>query len=65
MSIDSLILIILALPLIGALINGTIGKNLPKTIVGGLATTFMFVAFALAVTIFMSLHETRVVIPEF
>lgn len=61
MAIDSLILTILALPLIGALINGTLGKNLPKVLVGGLATTVMFVAFALAVTIFMSLHETRVV----
>jgi NADH-quinone oxidoreductase subunit L len=61
MAIDSLILTILSLPLIGALINGTIGKNLPKVIVGGIATTVMFVAFALAVAIFMSLHETRVV----
>jgi NADH-quinone oxidoreductase subunit L len=61
MAIDSLILTILALPLIGALINGTLGKNLPKVLVGGLATTVMFVAFALAVTIFVSLHETRIV----
>jgi NADH-quinone oxidoreductase subunit L len=61
MAIGTIILTLLALPLIGALINGTLGKNLPKIIVGGIATTVMFVSFALAVTIFMSNHESKIV----
>ncbi len=59
MSTAQLILTILALPLFGALINGTIGKNLPKVVVGSLATGVMFVAFALAFTVFMGLHEQQ------
>lgn len=54
MKIDQLILTILALPLIGALINGTLGKRLPKIISGSLATGVMFVAFALAYLVFAS-----------
>ena len=57
MAIDKLILTILALPLIGALINGTMGKSLPKIVVGSIATGVMFVAFALAVLVFNSNHE--------
>ena len=30
MAVDKLILILLALPLLGALVNGTIGKKLPN-----------------------------------
>jgi NADH-quinone oxidoreductase subunit L len=61
MTAETLILIILALPLFGALINGTIGKKLPKIVVGSIATTVMFIAFGLAVSLFFSLHETKVV----
>lgn len=57
MAVDKLILTILALPLIGALINGTMGKSLPKIVVGSLATGVMFVAFALAVLVFNTNHE--------
>jgi NADH-quinone oxidoreductase subunit L len=52
MAVDKLILTILALPLIGALINGTMGKSIPKIVVGSLATGVMFVAFALSLLVF-------------
>lgn len=61
MAIETLILTILALPLVGALINGTIGKSLPKVVVGSLATIVMFGAFALALMSFFSLHEAKTV----
>ncbi len=61
MSVDKLILAILALPLFGALINGTIGKKLPKMIVGSIATTVMFIAFALALIVFNSNHHQTII----
>lgn len=61
MSVDKLILAILALPLFGALINGTIGKKLPKMIVGSIATTVMFVSFALAMIVFNSNHHQTII----
>ncbi|MCE3295393.1 MAG: dehydrogenase subunit [Crocinitomicaceae bacterium] len=61
MTIETIILTILALPLAGALINGVFGKMLPKSIVGSLATLVMFGAFALAVTGFFHLHEAKTV----
>jgi NADH-quinone oxidoreductase subunit L len=57
MAVDKLILTILALPLFAALINGTMGKSLPKVVVGSLATGAMFVAFLLAVLVFNVNHE--------
>lgn len=59
MSVETLIKIALFLPLLGALINGTIGKNLPKKVVGAIATTVMFVSFGMAAMAFMSLHEAQ------
>lgn len=61
MSIENLIVIALFLPLIGAVINGVLGKSLPKALVGSIATTVMFVSFGLAVMCFMNLHETKLV----
>ncbi len=58
MTINTMILAVLALPLLGALINGVLGKRLPKLIVGSIATIVMFTAFALALTIFSSLHDS-------
>jgi NADH-quinone oxidoreductase subunit L len=58
MGINTLILTVLALPLFGALINGVFGKRLPKIVVGSIATIVMFIAFALALTIFSSLHDS-------
>lgn len=58
MNINTLILLVIALPLIGAFINGTVGKHLPKVLSGSIATTVMFASFALAVTVFMNMHES-------
>ena len=61
MSVDQLILMILALPLFGALINGTLGKNMSKQLVGSIATVVMFVSFALALMVFNSNHTTQLI----
>lgn len=61
MSVDQLILMILALPLLGALINGTLGKNMSKVVVGSIATTVMFISFGLALMVFNSVHEAKYV----
>ena len=61
MSIDQLIICILALPLAGALINGTIGRDLPKVVVGAIATSVMFIAFAFALIVFSSVHDQKLV----
>lgn len=57
MKIEQLISLVILLPLIGGFINGTIGSKLPKKIVGSLATTIMFIAFALALNVFAQLHH--------
>lgn len=57
MSIAQIVPFIILLPLVGALINGTVGKNLPKAVVGSIATGVMLVSFALALMAFGQLHE--------
>jgi NADH-quinone oxidoreductase subunit L len=57
MSIEQLIPIIIALPLIAGAINGIYGKNLPKILVGSLATIAVFTSFFLALMVFFQLHE--------
>lgn len=57
MSIEQLVPLIIALPLIGGVINGVFGKNLPKTIVGSLATIAMFASFGIALMVFFQLHD--------
>ncbi|MEN9702113.1 MAG: NADH-quinone oxidoreductase subunit [Bacteroidota bacterium] len=61
MAKDLTLIFILALPLVGFLINGILGKKLPKTIVGGLATAVVFLAFVLALTLFNGLDGTQIV----
>jgi len=61
MTIEQLIIAILLLPLLGGFINGTLGKKLPKVVVGSIATVAMFAAFALALTVFSQLHEQKIV----
>lgn len=61
MSVDQLILMILALPLLGALVNGTLGKNMPKQLVGSIATTVMFISFGLALMVFNSNHTEKII----
>ncbi|HRO75390.1 MAG TPA: NADH-quinone oxidoreductase subunit L, partial [Crocinitomicaceae bacterium] len=57
MAIYQLLPLLLLFPLIGALINGTIGKNLPEKVVGGIATLMTVIPFVLALIIFFQLHE--------
>ena len=58
---DLLLLTLISLPLIGAAINGMLGKKLPKLIVGSLATILVFVSFLLGLTLFSGLEKTTIV----
>jgi NADH-quinone oxidoreductase subunit L len=58
MSVSQLLPLIILLPLIGAFINGIIGKKLSKVVVGSIATGVMMVSFALALMVFGQLHES-------
>jgi len=57
MSIQQLLPLLLLFPLIGAFINGTAGKKLPKIVAGSLATLMTFVSFLIALTIFLNLDQ--------
>lgn len=59
MTISQLLPLIIALPLLGALINGTIGKKLPKVVVGAIATSVMAISFVLALTAFFQTQHTE------
>jgi NADH-quinone oxidoreductase subunit L len=59
MSIDQLVLAILALPLFGALVNATVGKNLPKMVVGAISTSVVFISFILAFVVFKSNNQEK------
>jgi NADH-quinone oxidoreductase subunit L len=54
---ENLVYAIILLPLLGFLINGLFGKNLPKMLVGGLATAAVFGSFCIAVSIFMNFNS--------
>lgn len=54
---ENLVYAIILLPLIGFLITGLFGKNLPKTVTGGIATLLVFVPFCIAVYIFMGMNS--------
>ena len=56
-----LLLILISLPLIGAAINGIVGKKLPKAIVGSLATLLVFASFLIAFGLFIGLDKTSIV----
>ncbi|PZU21361.1 MAG: NADH-quinone oxidoreductase subunit L [Chryseobacterium sp.] len=51
---ENLVYAIVLLPLLGFLINGLFGKNLPKIVVGSLATAMVFASFCITVSIFMN-----------
>ncbi|MEI7485861.1 MAG: NADH-quinone oxidoreductase subunit L [Chryseobacterium sp.] len=51
---ENLVYAIVLLPLLGFLINGLFGKNLPKIVVGSLATIAVFGSFCIAVSLFMN-----------
>ncbi|MGH1520067.1 NADH-quinone oxidoreductase subunit L [Chryseobacterium sp. JK1] len=54
---ENLVYTIVLLPLLGFLINGLFGKNLPKILVGSLATAMVFGSFCIAVSIFMNFNS--------
>jgi len=54
---ENLVYAIVLLPLLGFLINGLFGKNLPKIVVGSLATAMVFASFCIAVSIFMGFNS--------
>ena len=58
---DLLLLTLISLPLIGAAINGVLGKKMPKLIVGSLATIMVFVSFLIGLTLFTGLDKTTIV----
>ena len=58
---DLLLLTLISLPLIGAAINGILGKKLPKLIVGSLATVLVFGSFLIGLTLFLGLEKTTIV----
>ena len=57
MSVAQLVPLIILLPLVGAFINGLFGKNMPKVLVGTIATGVMAISFGLALTVFFNLHD--------
>ncbi len=61
MKIEQLVPLIILLPLIGGIINGVIGKRLPKMVVGSIATAVMFVSFFLALNVFFQLNEATTI----
>ena len=54
---ENLVYAIVLLPLLGFLINGLFGKNLPKIVVGSLATAMVFGSFCIAVCLFMNFNS--------
>lgn len=57
MTVSQLLPLIIALPLLGALINGTLGKKLSKTLVGTIATGVMAISFGLALIVFFQVQH--------
>ena len=54
------IALILGLPLVGFLINGIFGKNLPKSIVGWLGTFTVLASFVIALGVFNDLRHAAI-----
>lgn len=52
------ILLILLLPLSGTIINGLLGRTIPRSLSGILATVVMFAAFGLSVSLFIDFMDT-------
>lgn len=61
MSIEQMILCIIALPLIGGVFAGALGKKLSKKVVGTVSSGVIFIAFALAITVFSSLDGQKII----
>jgi NADH-quinone oxidoreductase subunit L len=58
MGTETLILFVLLFPLIGGILNGTIGKNLSETVVGTIGTLMVAIPFVISFSIFLSLDST-------
>ena len=58
MSVEQLIPIIIAIPLVVGIINGIYGRNLSKKIAGSIATIAVFASFFLALTVFFQLDQS-------
>lgn len=57
MTKEVLLLILIALPLFGATINGILGKKMPKLLVGSLATLMVVISFGIALYLFSNLDK--------
>lgn len=64
MGTETLILLVLLFPLIGGIINGTIGKKLSETLVGTIGTLMVAIPFVISFSIFMTL-DSLVNVPLF
>ncbi|MBU8881676.1 NADH-quinone oxidoreductase subunit L [Kaistella sp. DKR-2] len=53
---ENLVYAIILLPLFGFLINGLLGKSLPKMVVGSIATLVVFASFCIAVSLFLQFN---------
>lgn len=58
MTVSQLLPLIIALPLLGAFINGVIGKKLSKAVVGSIATGVMVMAFAFALMAYFQVQHS-------
>lgn len=64
---ENLVYAIILLPLFGFVINGLLGKHLPKMVVGALATLVVFASFLISVNIFLGLtdHSAPIIVKAF
>ena len=64
---ENLIYAIILLPLFGFVINGLLGKHLPKMVVGALATLVVFASFLISVNIFLGFtdHSAPIIVKAF
>ena len=65
MATESLILLVLLFPLLGGIINGTIGKNFSETVVGAIGTLMVAIPFIVSFTIFLSFKMTLIQLKTF
>jgi NADH-quinone oxidoreductase subunit L len=61
MAADILLLTLISLPLLGSATIGLLGKNLPKSVVGTLATSMVAGSFICALIIFSNLPQNQIV----
>jgi NADH-quinone oxidoreductase subunit L len=67
MQMENLVYAIILLPLFGFVINGLLGKHLPKMVVGALATLAVFASFLISVNIFLGFtdHSAPIIVKAF